>query len=206
VRDIANQGPRDLPVPQVFVPFTFRGPAGLGFAVRTSSDPMRVLGQVRQEIQAVDRQAALVQLATLEDLITRVFFARPRFSLLVLGIFASTGIVLVAFGVYGVLAYTVSQQSREIAIRMALGGEHGHVIRMVLRLGLQLVGAGLIIGVGASLVTNRLLVSQLWNTSPRDPLTFVTAVSVIVIIGVLACWIPARRAVRVEPMVALRHE
>ena len=135
-----------------------------------------------------------------------MFYARPRFSLLVLGIFACTGIVLVAFGIYGVLAYTVSQQTREIAIRMALGGERGHVVRMVLRFGLQLVGAGLIIGVAASLATNRLLASQLWNTSPNDPVTFAVATVVIVAIGALACWIPARRAVRVEPMVALRHE
>ena len=123
-----------------------------------------------------------------------------------LGIFAGAGIVLVAFGVYGVLAYTVSQQTREIAIRMALGGERGHVIQMVLRLGMQLVGAGLIIGVVASLATNRLLVSQLWNTSPNDPATFAVVIAAIVAIGALACWIPARRAVHVEPMVALRHE
>ena len=142
----------------------------------------------------------------MEDLIQRVFFARPRFSLLVLGIFACTGIVLVAFGVYGVLAYTVSQQTREIAIRMALGGERGHVVRMVLRLGLQLVGVGLIIGVAASLATNRLLVTQLWNTSPNDPLDVRRRHIRDRRDGALACWIPARRAVRVEPMVALRHE
>jgi putative ABC transport system permease protein len=167
---------------------------------------MPVLNAVRQEIQAVDRQVALVEPATLEDLIQRVFYARPRFSLLVLGIFACSGIVLVAFGVYGVLAYTVSQQTREIAIRMALGGARGDVIQMVLRLGLRLVGAGLIIGIATSLATNRLLVSQLWKTSPSDPVTFVAAISVTVAIGALACWIPARRAVRIEPMVALRHE
>jgi predicted permease len=205
LRDVANQGPRDLPAPQVLVPFTLR-PAGLAFVMRTSSDPMRVVAAVRQEIQAVDRQVALVEPTALEDLIQRVFYARPRFSLLVLGIFSCTGIVLVAFGVYGVLAYTVSQQTREIAIRMALGGERGHVIQMVLRLGLQLVGAGLIIGVAASLATNRLLVNQLWHTSPNDPITFGAAISVVVAMAALACWIPARRAVRVEPMVALRHE
>ena len=111
-----------------------------------------------------------------------------------------------AFGVYGVLAYTISQQTREIAIRMALGGERGHVVRMVLRLGLQLVSAGLLIGIAASLATNRLLESQLWNISPNDPVTFVTAISAVVAVAVLACWVPARRAVRVEPMVALRHD
>jgi putative ABC transport system permease protein len=206
VRDFANQGPRERPAPQVFLPFTLRGPAVFAFVLRTSDEPMRVVSALRQEIQAVDRQVALVEPAALEDLIQRVFYARPRFSLLVLGIFAGTGIVLVAFGVYGVLAYTVSQQTREIAIRMALGGDRGHVIQLVLRLGLQLVGAGLIIGVAASLATNRLLVSQLWNTSPNDPMTFGAAISVVVAMAALACWIPARRAVRVEPMVALRHE
>jgi putative ABC transport system permease protein len=206
VRDAANQGPRDPAGPQVFLPFTLRGPASLGFVLRTSTDPTAVLKAIRQEVQAVDREVALLEPTTMEDLIQRVFYARPRFSLLVLGIFAVTGMVLVAFGIYGVLAYMVSQQTREIAIRMALGGERGHVVRMVLRFGLQLVGAGLILGVAASLLTNRLLVSQLWNTTPHDPATFVTVASAIVAIGVLACWIPARRAVRVEPMVALRHE
>ena len=206
IRDFANQGPREQPGGQVFLPFTLRGPAGFGFVLRTSDEPMRVVNAVRQEIQAVDREAALVEPIAMEDVIQRVFFARPRFSLLVLGIFACTGVVLVAFGVYGVLAYTVSQQTREIAIRMALGGERGHMVRMVLRLGLQLVGVGLIIGVAASLATNRLLVNQLWNTSPNDPLTFGAAIAAILAMAALACWIPARRAVRVEPMVALRHE
>ncbi len=205
-RDVANQGPREQPVPQVFIPFSFRGPAGLTFLIRTSADPMRVVMPLRQEIQAIDRQVAVIEPITVEDLLQRFFFARPRFSLLVLGIFACTGVVLVAFGVYGVLAYTVSQQTREIAIRMALGGDRGHVIRMVLRLGLQLVGAGLVIGIAASFATNRLIESQLWQTSPHDPVTFVTAILVIVAIGVFACLVPARRAVRVQPMVALRHE
>jgi len=206
VRDFVNQGPRERAAPQTFLPFTLRGPAGFGLVVRTSDDPMLVVNALRREIQAVNRDVALVEPTAMEDLIQRVFYARPRFSLLVLGIFACTGIVLVAFGVYGVLAYTVSQQTREIAIRMALGGERGHVVRMVLRLGLQLVGVGLIIGVAASLATNRLLMNQLWNTSPNDPLTFAAAIGAIVAMAALACWIPARRAVRVEPMVALRHE
>jgi putative ABC transport system permease protein len=206
LRDAANAGPSDLPMPQLFIPFTLRDPAGLAFVLRTSPDPMSLAPAVRREVLAVDRQVALVDPAPLDDLIQRFFYARPRFSLLVLGIFAITGIVLVGFGIYGVLAYMVSQQTREIAIRMALGGDRAHVIRIVLRFGLQLVAAGLILGVAASLMTNRLLVSQLWNTSPADPTTFVIVALMIVATAVLACWIPARRAVRVEPMVALRHE
>ena len=104
------------------------------------------------------------------------------------------------------LAYTVSQQTREIAIRMALGGESGDVIRMIVRFGLQLVAAGLLIGLGISFATNRLLTAQLWNTSPNDPVTFAVVILLIAAIGALACWVPARRAVRVQPMIALRHE
>jgi putative ABC transport system permease protein len=206
VGDMANEGPREAPTPQVFLPFTVVSLPGLGLVMRTSGDPLRIVGPLRREIQAINRDVAVVEPLPMETFVQNQFYARPRFSLLVLGIFACTGIVLVAFGVYGVLAYTVSQQTKEIAIRMALGGERGHVIRMVLRLGMQLVGVGLIIGVAASLGTNRLLVSQLWNTSPADPTTFAVVISAIVAIGVFACWIPARRAVRVEPMVALRHE
>ena len=206
IRDFANAGPRDLPAPQVWMPFPLRGPAGLGLVVRTSTDPARIIPVIRQEIAAVDRQVALIEPTTLDEWMQRVFFARPRFSFLVLGIFACTGILLVAFGVYGVLAYTISQQTREIAIRMALGGQRGDVVRMVLRLGLQLVGAGLAIGVAASFATNRLLQSQLWNISPNDPATFAIAIGAVLLIAVLACWVPARRALRVEPMVALRHE
>jgi putative ABC transport system permease protein len=206
VPDTTNQGPRDLPAPQVYIPFTLRGPSGFTLVLRTSGEPLRVVNAVRREVKQVDAEVALVQPIPLEELIQRNFYARPRFSLLVLGIFACTGILLVALGVYGVLAYTVSQQTREIAIRMALGGQRGHVIQMVVRLGLQLVGTGLAVGIAASLATNRLLVNQLWNISPNDPLTFGAAISVIAAIGIFACWIPARRAVRVEPMVALRHD
>ena len=205
-RDIPNQGPRDLPMPQAFVPFTLRGPAGLGFVMRMSGDPMSIVTALRREIQAVDRQVAIVDPSSLESVIQRVFYARPRFSLLILGIFACTGIVLVAFGVYGVLAYTVSQQAKEIAIRVALGGARSDVIGMVLRMGLTLTGAGLVVGLAISAATNRLLVSQLWNTSPHDPMTLAVTVLLVCAIGLLACWMPARRALRVEPIVALRHE
>lgn len=206
IRDTANQGPRDPARPQVFVPFTIRDAAGLAFVLRTSAEPMRVLAAVRQQVKAVAPEVALVEPSRLEDLIQQAFYARPRFVLLVLGIFAATGLVLVAFGIYGVLAYMVSQQTREIAIRMALGGERRDVMQMVLRLGLQLVALGMVLGLAASAMTNRLLITQLWNISAHDPMTFATVATLIVVIAILACWMPARRAVRVEPMTALRHE
>jgi hypothetical protein len=205
VRDVSNQGPRELPMPQVFVPFTFRA-RGLTLAVRTADEPTRLAGLIKREFQSLDSRVALVDPIPLETLLDRVLFARPRFSLLVLGIFGCAGVLLVALGVYGVLAYTVSQQTREIAIRVALGGDRGHVVRMVLKLGMQMVALGLIIGVALSIATNRLLQSELWGTTPTDPTTFAAGILVTLAIGAMACLVPARRAVRVEPMVALRHE
>jgi putative ABC transport system permease protein len=206
MRDVVNQGPREPPAPDVLLPFSVRLPSGYGLVVRTADDPMRAVITLRREIQVVDPQVALGNPITLDRLIQMNFYARASFSLLVLGIFAATGAVLVALGIYGVLAYTVSQQTREIAIRLALGGESGHVIRMIVRFGLQLVAAGLVIGLAISLATNRLLTAQLWNTSPNDPVTFAIVILLIATIGALACWVPARRAVRVQPMIALRHE
>lgn len=206
VRDVANQGPREPPEPEVFIPYAFRGPANLTFVVRTSSDPSHLISTVRERIQSVDRQVAVLNPISFEENMQRGFFARPRFSLLILGIFACTGTLLVAFGIFGVLAYSVSQQTREIAIRIALGGDRSHVMAMVVRLGLRLVAVGLVLGLAASFATNRLIAAQLWNVSPHDPTTFAAAVSVIVGVALLACWIPARRALSVEPTVALRQE
>jgi predicted permease len=207
VQDIPNQDIREPASPQAYVPLPLRGLSSLVFTMRTTGEPLRVLNTVRREIRALDRQVALVEpLGTLEDRLQRMFYAQPRFSLVVLLMFAGTGLALVALGVYGVMAYTVSQQTREIAIRMAVGGEPRHVRHLVLRTGLQLLCAGIGVGLAASVATNRLLVSQLWDVSPYDPLTLVAAVTIILIIGAAACVVPARRAMRVEPIVALRHE
>jgi putative ABC transport system permease protein len=206
VPDVANQGVREPAVPAVYVPYSVVPSTSLLLVVRTAADPMRAVNAIRHEMQAISREVALLQPEPIDVVVSRSFFAQPRFSLIVLVMFASTGLVLVALGVYGVLAYTVSQRSREIAIRMALGGDRRHVLRYVFRMGLQVVGAGVVFGVAASAATNRLLVSQLWRTSPHDPVTLVLVIATIAIIGVLACWVPARRAIRVEPIEALRHE
>lgn len=206
VSDARNQDIREPPSPQVFLPNTLRASATPLLLVRTSGDPARLAGLLRREIKALDPQVALAEPSALDAVLARRFYARPRFSLLVLGIFACTGVLLVALGVYGVLSYTVSQQTREIAIRMALGGDRRHVARLVVGVGGRLIAAGTVIGAVASLLSNRLLTTQLWNTSPYDPVTFAAGLSVILLVGAIACWVPARRAVRIEPMVALRHE
>jgi putative ABC transport system permease protein len=206
IRDVVNLGPREMPAPQVLVPFTLRLPGGFALLVRTAGEPLRTVNALRRELRVVDPQVALANPLALADVIQTSFYLRLNFSLLMLGIFAGTAAVLVGLGIYGVLAYTVSQQTREIAIRMALGGESRDVIRVIVRFGLQLVAGGLLIGLGISFATNRLLTAQLWNTSTNDPLTFAMVILLITVIGALACWLPARRAVRVQPMTALRHD
>ncbi len=205
VSDIRNMGPRDVPSPQVYVPYTIF-PTRYALLVRTTPDAMTLVRALRSEILALDRQVAIVQPRTLETMLDNGVYAQPRFSLIVLAMFASTGLLLVALGVYGVLAYTVSQQTREIAIRMALGGARSDVLRFVFRLGLRLLGIGVVVGLAAGAATNRVLASQLWGVSPYDPVTLASVVGVILAIGLCACWVPAYRAMRVQPTVALRQE
>jgi putative ABC transport system permease protein len=133
-------------------------------------------------------------------------YAEPRFGLIVLGIFAVVGLLLVALGVYSVVAYMVSRQTHDIGIRMALGATPGAVLGMVLRRGLRLIGGGIVLGIVASLLVTRVLSEQLFGVAPHDAPTLLIVVAVVVLAGFAACYFPARRATRVDPMVALRSE
>jgi putative ABC transport system permease protein len=167
---------------------------------------MTLLNNVRREIWAVDRNIALSFAGSLQGYMMQYMYAEPRFSVVLLGVFAGVGLVLVAIGVFSVFAYTVSRQTHEIGIRMALGAGRAHVLRMVLQGGVRLLGAGVGIGLLASFGVTRVIANQLWGVSPRDPVTLVAVVAVVGIAGLTACYFPARRATRVDPMMALRHE
>jgi putative ABC transport system permease protein len=206
VADAKNQGIQDPIMPEAFVPYTITGAFNRGILVRTTGSPLALLNTVRGAVWAVDRNVALTLTGSLSESLQQYSYAQPRFGLTVLGIFAVTGILLVALGVFSVVAYTVSRQTHEIGIRMALGAVRADVLRMVLRMGLGLVGLGVLVGTAASLAANRLLSSQLFGIAPHDPPTLLAAVGVVVGAGLLACYFPARRATRVDPMVALRYE
>lgn len=167
---------------------------------------MTLLNAVRREIWALDRNIAVTSDITLEGYLQRYTFAGPRFSLVLLSVFAGLGVVLVAIGVFSVIAYTVSRQTHEIGIRMALGAGRKDVFRMVLGMGLRLIAIGAVVGMAASLGVTRILESQLGRVSPRDPITLGGVVVAIAAVGLAACYFPARRATRVDPMVALRYE
>ena len=206
VRDVRTRWRHEIPDPQVYLPWSSAARGFPMMLVRTAGNPAQSFAAVRRELSAVDRQVAVPMVRTLREILDRSFYAQPRFSLLVLGIFAATGTLLVAIGVFSVMAYTVSRQKKEIAVRMALGASRAHVYGVTLRLGSQLLAAGAALGLLASVATNRLLAAQLWNVSPYDPLTLVTATMLVSLIAFTACYLPARRATRVEPIAALREE
>jgi len=206
IADAKNRGIQDPPGPEMFIPYTMTGAFERGLLVRTQGDPAAMLNSVRREIWAVDRGVAITMTGTLNEYLTRFSYAEPRFSVVLLGVSSAVGLLLVALGVYSVIAYTVSRQTHEIGIRIALGASRVDVFRLVATMGLRLLAIGLVVGVGLSLAATRLIATQLWTVSPYDPVTLTAVVLVMVLIGVAACYFPARRALRVNPLVALRYE
>jgi putative ABC transport system permease protein len=206
VRDVVNEDIREPVAPEAYVPIAFYLPSRVGLTARTAGDPLTIAGALRREARAIDVNIALSPPIALDQAVYQEFYAQPGFVLIVLGMFAVTGLLLVAVGIYGVLAYTVSQQTRDIAIRLAIGGEQRDILRMVMTGGLRLIGLGVAIGLVASFGTNRLLESQLWRTSPHDPAALTAVLAVIGGVGVVSCLLPALRAMRIEPMSALRQE
>ena len=206
VADVRNQGVQEPPVPEMFIPYTVTGAFDRGVLVKTAGNPLALVNGVRHEIWEVDRRVAVTMTGSLPDYLTQFSYAEPRFSLVILAIFATTGLVLVALGVFSVIAYTVARHTHEIGIRIALGAARGDVMRMVLWLGARLAGGGILIGIAASLAVTRVLASQLFGVEPNDPITFGGVVLVVAASSLVACYLPARRATAVDPMEALRHE
>jgi predicted permease len=206
ISDAKNQGIREAPMPEMLVPYTITGAFYRSIMVRTSTPPLSLLDDVRREIHALDPNIALTGTGSLEDFLKQYSYAEPRFGLVLMGVFASVGLSLVALGVFSVIAYTVARRTREIGVRMALGAGHADVVRMVLWTGLKLVGLGVGVGLLASFAMTRVIANQIWEVSPRDPLALGAAVAVVAVAGLAACYFPARRATKVDPMVALRSE
>jgi len=206
VADAKNRGLQDPPEPEMWVPYTMTGSGARGVLVRTAPDPMTMMNAIRHEIWATDSNVALTLTGTLEGFIANFSYAGPRFGFLLMSVFGAIGLVLVTIGVYSVLAYTTARRTHEIGIRMALGAEKGHVLGLVIRMGVGLVGAGIVLGIIASLAVARVIATQLWGVSAYDPFTLTSVAALLLITGLVACWIPARRASRVDPLVALRYE
>ncbi len=206
VADARNQGLQQAALPEVWIPYSVTGSGTRGILVRTNADPLLAANAVRGEIWALDRGVAPTSMQSLEHLIGVTSYAQPRFGFLLIAMFACIGLILVTIGVYSVISYTTARRTREIGIRMALGAEPTGVERLVIGNGLRLLGIGIALGLAGSFALSGIIASQLWGISPHDSLTLVAVPILILIVGVLACWIPARRATRVSPVVALRYE
>ena len=176
------------------------------FVVRTTADPLLAGKAVREQMRALDATLPVTELRTMEQVVSSSV-AWERFNMTLLGLFAALGLSLAAVGVYGVMSYTVAQRTPEIGVRMAIGAQAGDILKLlVIRQGLKLtlIGAGL--GLLGALGLTRLMKSLLFGVSATDPLTFVSISSLLTVVALLACWIPARRATKVDPMIALRCE
>jgi putative ABC transport system permease protein len=160
---------------------------------------------VRKEAFAVDRNQAVANIRTMEQYLADSV-TEPRFTTVLLGLFAALALALAVVGIYGVMSYLVTQRTHEIGIRLALGARSCDVLRMVVGQGMALTMSGLVIGLTLAFAATRLLTNLLYGVGPTDPLTFVVISSLFALVALLACYIPARRAAKVDPIVALRHE
>jgi predicted permease len=205
VGDVRQGSVDETPTPRIYASAyqIFRVKTNL--VVRTQGDPQLMIKRVEDAIRSVDPQQTITSAFTLEDAVGDAV-ARPRLLTVLLGLFGAMGLILGALGIYGVLAYLVSQRTREIGVRLALGARPRDVLGMVVGRGLRLAGLGVAIGLAASLVLTRLMQGVLYGVTPTDPLTFSGVAVALLAVAAFASWLPARRATRVDPLVALRAE
>jgi putative ABC transport system permease protein len=193
------------PNPEIYLPYLQNGQPYMTLLVRTAGNPRLWDGAVRRVVASVDKDQPIHDLASLDELRAESLTSR-RVNLLLLSVFAALGLVLASVGIYGVVTYSVSQRTHEIGVRMALGAEGSDVVKIVVGQGLFSVLIGTGIGVAASIGLTRFLQTMLFGVKPTDPITLVAVSLVLVLVAWLACYIPARRATKADPMVALRYE
>jgi putative ABC transport system permease protein len=190
----------------LYIPFEQWGAAFVNhFAVRSTTDPAATLAMVRREVAALDPAQAVTRVATMEQLVASNL-ARPRFSALLLNWLSGLALLAAAIGIYGVLAYSVAQRTGEFGLRLALGARGPDILRLVIGQGMRLVATGLALGLVTSFALTRLIEKLLFGVTATDPKTFAAAALTLTLVAIFACWLPARRATKVDPMVALRQE
>jgi putative ABC transport system permease protein len=201
------------PTPALYTPLAQVAPTtggtwrsfGLNLAVRTNADPLNVAAMVTNSIREVDAEVPLLSIQTMEESVS-ASLSPQRFTMLLLVAFAGTALLLAAAGIYGVMAYMVTRRTREIGVRMALGAAASDVLRLVIGQGMWTTAIGVAIGIGGAFALTRTMQSLLFGVSTTDPMTLAGVVLLLAAVSVLACWVPARRATKVDPLVALRYE
>lgn len=204
VGDTVNRISTNETWPEMYVPYSILGRADRLF-VLTHGRPEALTAAVKAQVYAIDPVQPLMEEQTMEQLLAQNAYSRPRFNLLLFGVFAAAGLALALFGIYGVMSHAVAQQSREIGIRIALGATVGGVVGMMLRIGIRLLAIGIGVGLAASLATVKLLSGLVTSVSTFDPYSFAAVMALIFTAGLLASFWPARRAARIDPITALRE-
>jgi putative ABC transport system permease protein len=205
VGDVKHYGLDQTTTLQTYEPFTQQTFSSMSLVVRTAGDPTQATAAIRNAVLELDKDQPIANIKTLEQLVS-TSIAQQKFSMSLLGVFAAVALALAAVGIYGVLSYAVTQRTHEIGIRMALGAGRRDVLRLVVGQGMRLTLIGVSVGLVAALALTRLMSTMLFGVSVTDPLTFSSIALLLAAIALLACWIPARRAAKVDPMVALRCE
>jgi putative ABC transport system permease protein len=205
--DVRQSSLGNQPRPEIFLdylqsnlPWTW-----LVMVVRTTGDPTSIAGTIKNIANSVDPEVPISGIQTMDSVLASSL-AQPRVYTLLLGIFALLAVALAAVGLYGVISYNVTERTHEMGVRMALGAERSQVLRLVIRQGLSLSGLGIVIGVAGAIAVTRLLTSLVATVKPGDPLTLAAIVLVLLVVAAVACIVPALRAMRVDPMSALRYE
>jgi putative ABC transport system permease protein len=205
VGSMASRGLRKAPRPMMFRPIAQVPGKSLTLAVRSALEPSAAIGMARDVVKSLDANIPMFRVQTMAQQKSGAL-ALERMAATLLGGFGLLALLLAALGIYGVLAYSVSRRIREIGVRMALGAQISDVLALVLRQGLLLVGIGATLGLASAVAATHLLKSFLHEINPLDPFTFGIVVALLALVAFVACWLPARRAARVDPMVALRYE
>src|SRR5262245_56830340 len=200
-RSLTADVPLEVYMPDTQLPIS----TGMWIALRTDADPRSLISAARAEVQALDKELPVFEVKTLDQYVSGAV-AHPRFNALLLLLFAGLALLLTAAGLYGVISYSVTQRTREIGIRMALGAQTHDTLRLVVKQGMTLTLIGAAIGLGCALALTRLLKTLLFGVSANDPLTFGVIVLLLTVVAFVACWIPAWRATKVDPLIALRSE
>jgi putative ABC transport system permease protein len=205
IADARTESLAEPSVPQIYVSVYQQRSKDLAIFLRGRLDRSATPAELREQVQLINPELPVFGAQMLTDVVTASLSER-RFSLEMVGLFALTALLLAGLGIYGVISYLVSERTHEIGIRLALGARSGNILRMVLRQGLGLAIAGAAVGLICALVVSHLMAGLLYGVRPTDPLTFAGVALLLIGVALLACYIPARRAIRVDPLVALRHE
>ena len=205
IGDTRNAGLREDPFPSVAAPYSIVAPPSRNLVIRAAADPALLVNAVRAQVRSLDDSQPIGRVVSISDLLGEEV-VQPRFTMALFSAFAALGLALAVAGIYSVLSFHVTRRTQELGVRMALGAPRRHVLNLLLTMGGRLVIAGLVVGVAASVVSTRLLRSQLFGVHPVDPVAYAAVIVVVALAAFVACYLPARRAAAVDPIVALRQE